>query len=445
MQNKSYWLVIMLMLAAFGSVRVEGSGKAKGIYIPRDLRSMNLDADTAQWSYARMDTTLADIAIFWQKGFGSDLSNAPQLDGHDMSVDIANLKRKLNSYYTFFRDTLAFVRPGSKTEQYRMMVMLNYSLEGTAYGGDYDETIGALWIAPNRVKDSKLNCIAHELGHSFQSQITCDGEGEAWGGCGFFEMASQWMLWQVNPDWVTDEYYHLDAFRRLTHKAFLHLDNIYHSPYILQYWAERHGRQSIAQLFRDGRRGEDPAMTYMRTNNLTQQQFCDEMFDASRRIVNFDFRHAYAETRRYAALFANTMEQHDGWLYPKDTETPEAYGFNVIPLALSKKVKLEFEGHSAVNTVRHLMPHNKEYAPTADAGLMGWRYGIVEITTDGKAIYGDMHSEPRGRLTYRPTKDAARLFLVVMGAPRRHIMNPEPDEDGHYSAEFQKFPYRIKQ
>ena len=67
-----------------------------------------------------------------------------------------------------------------------MMVMINYSLEGTAYGGDYDGEIGALWIAPNRVQDEKLNCIAHELGHSFQSQITCDGQGEAWGGCGFF-------------------------------------------------------------------------------------------------------------------------------------------------------------------------------------------------------------------------------------------------------------------
>lgn len=429
MHKDSFWIEILLLLATFGSLRVEGSGRAKGIYIPKDLRSMNMNADTAQWSYCRMDTTLADIAIFWQKGFGNDLSNPPQLDGHDMSVDIANLKQKLNSYYTFFRDTLAFVRPGSKTEQYRMMVMLNYSLEGTAYGGDYDETIGALWIAPNRVKDSKLNCIAHELGHSFQSQITCDGEGEAWGGCGFFEMASQWMLWQVNPDWVTDEYYHLDAFRHLTHKAFLHLDNIYHSPYVLEYWAERHGRKSIAQLFRDGRRGEDPAMTYMRTNNLTQQQFCDEMFDASRHIVNFDFRHAYAETRRYAAQFATTMDQRDGWLCPKDTETPEAYGFNVIPLTLGKKIKVEFEG----------LP-----STTADADLMGWRYGVVEITTDGKALYGTMHSDKHGRLTYRPTSQAAKLFLVVMGAPQRHTMNPEPDEDGHYVTDFPKFPYRVK-
>ena len=63
------------------------------------------------------------------------------------------------------------------------------------------------------MQDKKLNCIAHELGHSFQSQVSCDGEGEGWGGSGFFEMASQWMLWQVNPDWPTDENYHLNAYR----------------------------------------------------------------------------------------------------------------------------------------------------------------------------------------------------------------------------------------
>lgn len=49
-------------------------------------------------------------------------------------------------------------------------------------------------------------------------------------------MTSQWMLWQVNPEWITDEKYHWDAFMKLTHKAYLHLENIYHSPYVLEYW-----------------------------------------------------------------------------------------------------------------------------------------------------------------------------------------------------------------
>lgn len=388
---------------------------------------MDLRCDTSLWSYCRMDTTLADFAIFWQKGFGDNLANPPQLEGHDMSIDLANLKEKLQRFYVFFRDTLKFVKPGSKADKYRMMIMLNYSLEGTAYGGDYDTTIGALWIAPGRVKDKKLNCIAHELGHSFQSQITSDGEGDGWGGSGFFEMASQWMLWQVNPDWVTDENYHLEAFKKLTHKAFLHLDNIYHSPYIIEYWAEKHGLESIAQLFRDGKIGEDPAMTYMRTNNLSQKAFNDEMFDASCHIVNFDFSHAYKETRPYAATFCNKLDSIDGWLCSTKEETPEEYGFNVIPLPVKEKLMIEFEG-----------------LPDSITSDEGWRYGIVEVDKAGKAHYGKMQSAGKGKVVYKPTATDSKVFLVVMGAPKKHIMNPYPDENGQYPAPFSKYPYRIR-
>ena len=220
--------------------------KGKEIYIPKDLQGMDLHNPDSKWSYQRMCCT-DNVAVFWEKGFGNDLANPPQLEGHDMHVDLNNLTDKLEKFYTFFRDSLQFTKPGSKSDRYRMMVMINYSLEGTAYGGDYDQQIGALWVAPNRIQDEKLNCVAHELGHSFQSQISCDGAGEAWGGSGFFEMASQWMLWQVNPDWQTDERYHWDAFTKLTHKAYLHLENIYHSPYILEYWGVKRGRPIIAR------------------------------------------------------------------------------------------------------------------------------------------------------------------------------------------------------
>ena len=64
-----------------------------------------------------------------------------------MHVDLPNLERKLERFYTFYKDTLKFILPGSNADKYRMLVMLNYS-GGTAYGGDYDQTIGAFWVAP---------------------------------------------------------------------------------------------------------------------------------------------------------------------------------------------------------------------------------------------------------------------------------------------------------
>ena len=216
---------------------VGGKAPGEGNLYPEGLkRNGYLNSDTAKWSFKRMVST-PDVVLFWEKGFGPDITKAPDLDGHNMKVDLANLMSRLRSYYDYFYKDLAFVKPGTNAEKYKMMVMLEYSLRGVAMGGDYDGVIGALWVTPNRLQDEKLNCIAHELGHCYQLQIPCDGEGDAWGGSGFYEMTSQWMLRQVNPDWQKDEYFHLQAFADATHKAYLHIDNIYHSPTSLNFGA----------------------------------------------------------------------------------------------------------------------------------------------------------------------------------------------------------------
>ena len=404
----------------------------KTIYIPKDLQGMDLQNPESKWSYRRMACT-ENFVIFWEKGFGNDLSNPPQLEGHDMKVDLPNLMGKLESFYRFFRDTLEFSRPGSKCDKYRMMVMLNYSLEGTAYGGDYDGEIGALWIAPNRVQDKKLNCIAHELGHSFQVQISCDGQGEAWGGCGFFEMTSQWMLWQGNPEWITDEKYHWDAFMKLTHKAYLHMENIYHSPYVLEYWGMKRGLPIIAELYRQGKRGEDPVITYKRLAALNQKQFCDEMFDIYRHFINWDFPRVWKETRPYANKYTSQLiAQPDGWYGIAPENCPENYGFNAIPLAVpqpGEKVKVEFcgeagkEGYTAIHTDK-----------------AGWRYGFVAVTAEGKSIYGEMGDNSGKSIIFTAPKDQTLtyLWLVVMGAPTEHWMNPTPGEKDA------QWPYHIR-
>lgn len=404
----------------------------KTIYIPKDLQSIDMQNPESKWSYHRMACT-ENFVIFWEKGFGNDLSNPPQLEGHDMQIDLPNLVEKLECFYSFFRDTLKFSRSGSKCDKYRMMVMINYSLDGTAYGGDYDGQIGALWIAPNRVQDKKLNCIAHELGHSFQSQISCDGQGEAWGGCGFFEMTSQWMLWQVNPDWITDEKYHWDAFTKLTHKAYLHLENIYHSPYVLEYWGMKHGLPLIAELYRQGKRGEDPVVTYKRLANQNQEQFCDEMFDACRHFINWDFPRVWKETRPYANKYTTKLTtQSDGWYEVAPENRPENYGFNAIPLAVpqpGEKVKVEFRGEAG-----------KEGTNSIYTDKAGWRYGFVAITAEGKSIYGEISNNRRKSTIFAVPKDVTltHLWLVVMGAPTEHWMNPNPDEKDA------QWPYRIK-
>ena len=430
---------LIFVLLALGSLSASAQ---KFIYTPKDLQPINLLCDSSTWSYTRMTCT-DNFAIMWQKGFGYDLACPPSLEGQPMKVDLDNLKDKLESYYAFFRDSLQFVRQGSKSEKYRMMVMINYSLEGTAYGGDYDGEIGALWLAPNRIQDQRLNCIAHELGHSFQSQITCDGEGEAWGGCGFFEMTSQWMLWQVNPEWITDEKYHFDAFTKTCHKAFLHLENIYHSPYILECWGEKHGKPFIAELFRQGERGEDPVMTYQRLTGISQSQFCDEMFCNVSRMVNMDFPRAWKETRPYAEKFSTELKPaEDGWKRVGAECCPENYGFNIIRLDVpdaGSTVKVKFRG---------LASHD-DYV-TLNPEAAGWRYGLVGIDTEGNTIYGKMCRASKGTATLKTTKDRPlkSVYLVVMGAPKRHWQNvdawgpegetgtPQPDAQWGYEIKY---------
>lgn len=388
----------------------------KKLYIPKDLQGMNLKADTSKWSLNRSIET-DDLIFMWERGFGNDVSNPPQLKGQDMSFNLLNLRDRIQTFYHFFRDTLGFVTPNyqSKADHYKMMVMVNYSLDGTAYGGTYDNFIGALWVAPNRIQDTKMNCMAHELGHSFQAQIMADSIGQCWGGTGFFEMASQWMLWQVNPDWITDENYHFEAFKTLTHKAFLHMDNIYHSPYVLQWWSDLHGRQFIAELFRQGVIGEDPVMTYKRMNGLSQSAFCDEIFRGYQHLVNFDFTHAYKETRQYAATFNTELETcSNGWLRPKSL--PEGYGFNAIKL--DDRVNLN-------SPIFHLHLRGNQL-----------RYGFVGITTNGESIYSDVNATSFTS-NGQPLK---HLYLIIMGAPEHHA-----DVMTHGNTpEYKQYPYEFQ-
>ncbi|MBR2777380.1 MAG: hypothetical protein IKD75_09820 [Prevotella sp.] len=392
----------------------------KKIYIPEDLKGMDLQADTSQWSFRRSAQT-DDLIFMWERGFGQNVSNPPTLEGKPMAFNLNNLIDCVQSFYTFFRDTLAFVKPGSLSEQYKMMVMVTYSNEGTAYGGTYDDFIGALWVAPNRIQDTKMNCMAHELGHSFQLQIPADKAGDAWGGSGFFEMTSQWMLWQVNPDWLTDENFHFEAFKKLTHKAYLHLENIYHSPYVIQWWSDLHGRQSIAELYRQGRIGEDPVKTYKRMYGLSQQQFCDEMFRGYQHLVNFDFKHARKETRQYACTFNTELTSSNGWYSPKDGL--EEYGFNaillddIVDISKASTYRLQLKGDQL-------------------------RYGFVGITNDDKEIYSDVNATtftlPKGTVL-------RHLYLIVMGAPEKHYQIPMPSEDNpDPKTDLKVFPYQFK-
>jgi hypothetical protein len=386
----------------------------KEIYIPEELRDNDFTDRESTWSYYRMACT-PNVVCFWEKGFGDDLSKAPDLDGQPMTVDLDNLLARVEYFYNVYRDMMGFLLPGSKAERYRMMVMLKYSLEGTAYGGCYDDVIGALWITPNRVQDKTLNCIAHEIGHSFQIQIACDGQSQGMSGP-IFETSAQWMLWQVNPRWTTDENYHWEAYKKNIHLSLFNNENMYHAPFVLEYWGYLHGLTYMADMFRGGKAGEDFTQTYMRMYNVDVQGMGDELLDCYSRLITFDFPDKRKESLRYACeLRSEMMDTLNGWKKP--VNVPETYGFNVDEIMLpsvGKTVKIQFRG----------LPQDDN---------IGYRYGLVAVDNSNKATYLGTHSSSKMTLSYTNPGNIKKLYLVVVGCPAKE-----------YTTEPASYPYMIK-
>lgn len=390
--------------------------KGKKIYIPLELRNNDFTNKESQWSYYRMACT-PNLVCFWEKGFGEDLSKAPDLEGHRMTVDLDNLLSRLEYFYYVYRDMMGFLLPDSKAEEYRMMVMLKYSLEGTAYGGAYDNQIGALWITPVRVQDKTLNCIAHELGHSFQSQISCDGRG-GYGGS-IYETSAQWMLWQVNPRWTTDEHYHWEDYKKDIHLSLFHPKNMYHAPYVLEYWSFLHGITCIADMFRGVRREENFPQAYMRMYDVDLKKMGDELLDCYSRLITFDFPDKRKESERYSCeLLSQMTDTLGGWKKP--VKVPETYGFNVVEITLpevGKRVKVQFQGLSKDDNI-------------------GYRYGLVAIDNFNNPTYLGTNSELKKTLSYTNPGNIKKLFLVVVGCPTKAY-------EGN-SKESALYPYMIR-
>ena len=131
--KRHFILFHFILSTGFGSWSAQAQGQSdhfvlppgKAIYQPKEFAGQDWYSDTSRYSYRRMSCT-DNLAIFWEKGFGNDLAAPPDLEGHPMAVDLENLKYQLERFYLFYRDSLKFVKPGSQSEKYRMMAMIQY-------------------------------------------------------------------------------------------------------------------------------------------------------------------------------------------------------------------------------------------------------------------------------------------------------------------------------
>lgn len=367
-----------------------------------------------------------NIVIFWSKEFGNDpMQNADE----KKKFDVKEASKELERFYDYYVNVLKIVEKGSSlSDKYKILLFVIGGDEHTAFGGGAEQ-VGCLWTPAVRMSKAPYGALAHELGHSFQYLASKDS------GRGFrssiMEMSAQYMLWQTYPEWQTFENYHLVSYLQKTHFAFLHGTNMYHSPYVIEYWSEKHGLDFFGKLLRSPLEGEDPVMAYKRITNTSQEKFNDEIFDAARKFMTWDMK----RVEKVAAPYANkhqTKLTSDGndWYRITEENCPQNYGYNGIKLevpAAGTTVKLDFEGIVGHEAYRKLKAENA-----------GWRYGFVAVKKDGSRTYGDQFSAAKGAVTFKVPADTEYLWLVVSGAPKEHETVSRKEEENT------QWPYRIK-
>ncbi len=378
---------------------------AAGGYISQS--TADYEKPESRFSTARMKQT-QNFVFLWEAGFGDD----PETAAAGYKVPMKEIMEKLEDMYAFYRDKLKFVKKGSsKTDKYKMVVFLFYNKDfGTVYGGGVDNTTGALFLYPSRIQYGPYGALAHELGHAFQGMVAADGHpgfgGTAW------EMTSQYMLWQYYDTWPTFEGYHVTSFMGQSHLAFTHADNQYHSPFVLEYWADLHGQDVVGDLWNKATSGEDFVGTYKRVYSLTQAAFNDEMFDAARKFITWDLKRGNTISQHANKHTYKLNDIGAGWHQVATTHTPQNYGYNGVRLnvpAANTTITASFKGLTEASGYNII---NKTRA--------GWRYGFVAYKKDGSKEYGEAHSDVNGYISYTVPANTSYLWFVVMGAPTLH-------------------------
>jgi hypothetical protein len=443
MKSRGLLLLALVAIGLLSAAQVQDEGVTttgsrvteKEIRLPARINRVpegnDFNDPGSEYSFSRMVQS-PSVAIFWHKEFGNDPMTDP---AENRRFDVMTILSECERIYNYYVDAMKFAEKGkSLTDKYKLLVFVIGGDGGTAFGGG-SEDVGIFWTPVSRIRRGPYAVMAHEMVHSFQYLSRRDAGTGPRGAIS--EMSAQYFLWNVYPEWMTFENYHLVDFMKKTHFAFLHSTNMYHSPYVLEYWSYKRGIDYYGKLSRDTREGEDPVMTYKRMYSLTQEQFNDEMFDACRRFMTWDI----PRIREVAAPHANQhhtvlIAETDGWYRIAPEKCPQNYGYNGIKLTVPKagtRVKLQFEGiagaegYNAVNTDK-----------------AGWRYGFVAYKKDGTRIYGDILSDAAGKSTFKVPKNTEYLWLVVVGTPTEHWPAAARRGQQAEAPAEEAWPYRIR-
>lgn len=412
------------------------------IYIPQEMRSMDLNKSSSTWYFGRSKQS-EHFIVFWGKEYDELGFVTPSTHPNPVyRVDIDDLLAKAEQFWSMNVSTLKFLTPGSsKTDRYKMMIFLLYQTDWLATGAGYDNMIGALWVSPSTCQPVG-STIAHEIGHSFQYQVYCDNGGNSgWrygfggdGGNGYWEQTAQWQAYQSYPSEAFNSY-NFNVYIDNCHRSTFHEWQRYASYFINYYWADKHGIDFIGRLWREsGANGsEDPAQAYMRITGISLEQYNDEQFDYARRMVTWDLEPLRGiGSSRIGAHSCSLNQAADGFRQIAPEDCIENHGYNVIRLnvpAAGTVVTATFEGIAGAPGYRSIQ--------TSSAG---WRYGYVALLGNGTRVYSDMFSASSGTASFTCPDDCTDMWFVVSGAPTTYWMHGWDEDESND----EQWPYKVK-
>jgi len=420
----------------------------------------------ARWSLYHSIVT-EHFIIFWENTgtwTNGGPGNAPYtgIDATNTFLPMDEIAEAHDRIFEFIRDDIGWANPERanprrgepdnrhRWDTHRMISFIDYrnawhasgGTTGTAAAPGGDNRIGTIWqsLVPSRparywpgsvttIEPYSFPTFVHEIGHAFQAMsrieypvnVTNNTPG-APGVGSLGEIQSQHKVWQMYPGWFYMEH-HGQLFMNNTHRGFLHPTVQWSAPMLFEYWTYLHGSTIAGRLNRQGVAGlqQDIVAAYIRYTSITQEQFNDEVFDASRRFVTWDLpriREAnapFANSDQFATAF--TTDGRSDWYRISPMRAPNSYGFNAIRLdvpASGTVVNLDFQG----------LGHPDFAITAARRHLAGWRYGFAAMTAEGTRIYGPINSasytNPTGSTGFTIPDDTEYLWLVVTGAPTQH-------------------------
>ena len=412
-----------------------------------------------QWSFNRSKAS-DNCIIFWQKGFGSDPSKAPSLNGTSMTFDVDAVLNVAETCYDLNVNKLGF-SCSNMLNKYKIIILMNYTTTWTCYGGGYDFECSALWLNPATVKPAG-HSLAHEVGHSFHYMCYAEaanykhassstigtgfhlpvGNGQA-----IWEQTAQWQANQAYPSMMFSQSYPL--FGNNANYAFSHEWMRYQSYWFHYYLCQHYNDiTTVAQVWKQPMTGAvDFNQALMKLKGLSAEAFYELYFDYALHCATYDFDVAASYRNNYIGKFDyRAVQLGENKYQVAYASAPQSTGFNVIELSVPSvgtTITTKFTALTpgcALNDADPGEYNNGNANALVSAGVRnynrvsayarGFRVGYVFLKNDGtreyyndNTVHGKGNDEVTEDITTQVPAGTKRMFLVVAPALTTYIQH----------------------